>query len=155
MLGAEEFEPHELDAFQVAGLFRQRLTVAEGAGAMLLSREGNGRGVGLAAVADGHVFHSREGAKAAATRCLAELPEDCPVLKTAAGWTEKVEAHALRGRVIVEEALPNSSTAGTASCAWNTILAANILRGTDQRRGLVIPYFGLSQQCAAACLARL
>jgi len=154
VLGAEEFEPHELDAFQAAGLFRQRPAVAEGAGAMLLSRGGRGCGVELAAVADGHVFHSREGAKAAAIQCLKELPEDCPVLKTATGWTEKVEEYALHDRTTVDEALPNPSIAGTASCAWNTILAANILRRTDQLCGLVIPYFGLSQQCAAAHLTR-
>lgn len=153
VLGAEEFEPHELDAFRAAGLFRQRLTVAEGAGAMLLSRGGKGLGIGLAAVADGHAFHGRDGAKAAATQCLAELPRDCPVLKTAAGWTKKIETHALRDRVTLEGTLSNSSTAGTASCAWNTILAADILRETDQHHGLVIPYFGLSQQCGAAHLA--
>lgn len=153
VLSAEEFDPHELDAFRAAGFFRQRLTVAEGAGAMLLSRGGNGPGIGLAAVADGHAFYDREGAKAAASQCLAELPRDCPVLKTAAGWTEKIEEHALRGRITLEGGPSNSSIAGTASCAWNTILAADILRETDQHRGLVIPYFGLSQQCGAAHLA--
>lgn len=155
ILGAEEFEPHELDAFKVAGLFRPRLTVGEGAGAVLLARESGRHGVNLAAVADGHAFKSRKEAGKAAAKCLANLPSDCPLLPTATGWTERVVPRILRSRTMLADSLPNQCIAGTASCAWNTIFAANLLQNAVDYDELVVPYFGHSQQCAAAHLVRI
>lgn len=150
VLGAEEFEPHALDAFHAAGFFRKPTAVSEGAGALLLSREGPG--VALMGVADGYAFHSRNAANGAATRCLRNFSEEIPILDTAVGWTRTIKIPP--DRPVVENLVANPCLAGTAAFAWDTILAAEILKNSAAPKSLVIPYWGHTHQCAAAHLAR-
>lgn len=154
VLGAEEFDPHELDAFQAAGFFRRRLIAGEGAGAVLLSRGGDESRVRLTEIADGYSFENRIEAGLSARRCLENFSPDCPVAQTAAGWTENAAAEAFCGRSVVENFSPNPCIAGTAAGAWHTILGADFLNESASRREVVIPYFGYSRQTAAARLTR-
>lgn len=155
VLGAEEFDPHALDAFQAAGLFRRRLIVGEGAGAILLSREGGHSKISLKEIADGYAFQSRREARTAARRCLENLSSECPVMQTAAGWTEDAVMPLLREHAVVKNPSPNQCIAGTASGAWHTILGVDLLGEAESFNELVIPYFGYSQQTAAVRLGRL
>jgi Beta-ketoacyl synthase, N-terminal domain len=148
VLGAEEFEAHQLDAFKVAGLLRSKAClVGEGAGAILLARNGCSEGASLANVADGYSFGSRENAVLAASECLAQFPLTCPVLSTATGWMRRIATKASSGREVLGRPCATECEAATATCAWDTIVGTRLL---GNRPEIVIPYWGLSQQCAAA-----
>lgn len=149
VLGAEEFDPHELDAFRVAGLFRRKLFVGEGAGAILLARDGPADSTSLANVVDGFSFADRAGAIDAAGRCLGQFDSGCPVLSTATGWMHPVAAYASEGREVIDHPGNPACEAATATCAWDTILAARL---PPSRLEVIVPYWGLSRQCAAARL---
>lgn len=154
VIGAEEFESHQLDAYQAGGLFRRRLRVGEGAGAILLGREDADGLVTLREVHDGFSFTGKEEAVAAARDCGAQIPSECPVMDTASGWMVPVAAQAVANRrIIADKPGKEAVEAATASCAWHTITAANILeKGLEQQ--LAIPFWGLSQQCGLALCER-
>ena len=67
VVGAEEFEPHEVDALHAGGLLRGGLQPCEGAVALLLAPS-DGTAPALHGVQDGFSFTSRNNAAAAAAR---------------------------------------------------------------------------------------
>ncbi len=151
VLGAKEFDPHELDAMQSIGWLRNGLILGEGAGALLLSKEGDSSKPVLGAIHDGQSFSSKAGALHAARDTLDGLPDDCSILSTASGWTRSVEVKVCRERLGSSASLP--CEAFTATAAWNTIRALSELDQTPTGK-LIVPYWGYSQQSAAALLVR-
>lgn len=151
VVGAEEFDPHQLDAFAAAGWFRsgEPLHIAEGAGAILLERGLRSGGVTVGKAVDGFSFRTKLEGTAAAAACLAEFDAEIPVADTASSWVRD----ALRGRVFTTLGAGPRFEAFNASCAWNTILAAEKIR-SGAASELLVPYFGLSQNTGAALLCR-
>jgi 3-oxoacyl-(acyl-carrier-protein) synthase len=151
VVGAEEFDPHQLDAFAAAGWFRsgEPLHIAEGAGAILLERGLRSGGVAIGKAVDGFSFRTKREGAAAAAACLAEFDAGIPVADTASSWMRA----AVRTRNSASLNDGPRFEAFNASCAWNTILAAEQIRGGATDR-LVVPYFGLSQNIGAALLSR-
>ena len=150
VIGAKEFDLHELDAMQSVGWFQNGLSLGEGAGALLLSTEAGTSNTSLASVHDGYSFNSKQGAVQSARELLAELPTDCPVLPTGSGWTRTIDSKVCGERSVSKsQRLP--CEAFTATAAWDTIRAMTLL---DQKREgrMIVPYWGYSQQSAAALL---
>lgn len=146
VLGAEEFDPHELDAFKAAGWLRKGGFIpSEGAGAVLLTSQPCD--VQLTGLSDGHLYWNKKQARQAARNCLKEFPENTPVQETASGWMQPLATDVCAGR-LSEPERSLSFEAFTAAAAWDTILAAQHLRQTGGE--MVVPYWGLSQQFAAA-----
>jgi len=153
VLGAEEFETHQLDAYRAGALFRHPLCVGEGAGAILFSRAGSGVGAAFRAIHDGFSFGNAEEAAAAARQCLAQVPAECPVMDTASGWVAPLARDAIGERRVATETAGPLVEAATASCAWNTIRAAEfITRGGEQE--IAVPFWGLTQQFGLAVCGR-
>ena len=152
VMGAKEFDPLELDAMQSVGWLRKGFSLGEGAGAILLSKSAEHRGTSLAALHDGYGFQSKKNACQAARECLAGFPEECPILPTASGWPHALEGEVCGGRMLRgSHALP--CEAFTASAAWDTIRAVAHLDRL-QSGGVIVPYWGYSQQLAAALLLK-
>ncbi|MEI7774662.1 MAG: beta-ketoacyl synthase N-terminal-like domain-containing protein, partial [Verrucomicrobiota bacterium] len=73
VISAEEFDPHELDAFEAAGwLKRGNLIPSSGAGALLFSRM-HSSSIQISNLSDGNVFFSRKDGTAAVRRGLSSL----------------------------------------------------------------------------------
>ncbi len=153
VIGAEEFEPHELDAFHAMRWLGKSYTrpFAEGAGAVLLARAPHPNTPKLTEIADGFCFHSIRAGVETAKKCLDKFPPQIPVCDSAAGWIETVAKKALFGRPTFAP-LPNlAHEAYCASCSWDTIRAADYL-STHPKEALLVPYWGLSLQIGAALL---
>lgn len=149
VLGAEEFEPHQLDAYRAGALFRCPLHVGEGAGAVLLGRETSSCPVALQSVHDGFSFTNQSEASAAVNECLENVPPHFSLLDTASGWMAPLAAKAIGKRPTMQLANSQAIEAATASCAWNTILAARaVTKGTTGQ--VAVPFWGLTQQCGIA-----
>lgn len=145
--GAEEFEPHYLDAFHSLGWFAPRhpFLIAEGSGAILIGRQSQEAIADITRLADGHTFRTRQQARLAGEECLAEFNAEIPVLDTATGWIAKTaESLLARHRSVTLTQGPRHE-GFTASSAWNTILAAR----QSQHPRLLVPHWGLSQNIAA------
>jgi hypothetical protein len=145
--GAEEFEPHLLDAFHSLRWFTKRhtLRVAEGAGAILIGRQTPNSIADITRIADGHSFRTRQQARTAGAECLAGFDSSIPVLETATGWIAKTASSLLSERQVISLSDGPRREGFTASSAWNTILAAR----QRQHPRVVIPHWGLSQNIAA------
>lgn len=153
VIGAEEFEPHQLDAYRAGGLFRKTLRVGEGAGAILLGRDNVNTPARLRVVHDGFSFGSTQEAAMAARDCVQTVPLDCPVMDTASGWMVPLAAHAIGERRMLPGPAGRVIEAATASCAWNTTFAADII-AADREQTIAVPFWGLSQQCGLAECSR-
>ncbi len=154
VIGAEEFEPHELDAFRAMRWLDRPYTrpFAEGAGALLLARGAHPNTPKLTQIADGFCFHSLSAGVETAQRCLGKFPPEIPVCDSATGWIETV-AQKTRVPDSAFGPLPNlAHEAYCASCSWDTIRAAAYL-STHPSEALVVPYWGLSLQVGAALLS--
>jgi len=150
VLGAEEFEPHELEAFRAARWLQpgRSFRTGEGAGAILLGRDGPVSAPRIARVADGFGYRGRRDARRAASDCLTGLDPALPIVPTASGWLLPI-AEPLENARPPSGLAPLPCEAFAVSAAWDTIRAARALeRGPGG--GLVVPYWGLSQQIAAA-----
>jgi len=142
VIGAEEFEPHEVDALQAGGLLRDGLQPCEGAVALLLGRS-DGSLPSIHAVHDGYSFTSRKNAATAAARCLDHFPADLPLLNTATGWTRRLPTDR---RPIGHQ---HPETEGfTVSAAADTLRAVHLARA-GQPPDLIVPVWGLTRQVAA------
>jgi hypothetical protein len=145
--GAEEFEPHLLDAFHSLRWFTKRhtLRVAEGAGAILIGRQTPSSIADVTRIADGHTFRTRPQARTAGAECLACFDSSIPVLETATGWIAETASSLLTSRQTITLSHGPRREGFTASSAWNTILAAR----QSQHPRVVVPHWGLSQNIAA------
>lgn len=145
--GAEEFEPHLLDAFHSLRWFTKNhtLRVAEGAGAILIGRQTPGAIADITRIEDGHSFRTRPQAHTAAAACLAGFDSSIPVVETATGWIAKTAAELSVNRQTTTLSRGPRREGFTASSAWNAILAA---RQRHHPR-LIVPHWGLSHNIAA------
>jgi 3-oxoacyl-(acyl-carrier-protein) synthase len=152
VLGAEEFDPQVLEAMRSTGLYSEGMVIGEGAGALLLTSQVNGRRVQLAGVADGYGFANKAQAHDAARNSLAQFPDNPPILSTATSWTRSVEASVTKGRLLpgTDE---RTCEAFTARAAWDTLDGIELLKEKNLKR-LIIPYWGLTQQFGSACFAQ-
>ncbi len=153
VIGAEEFEPHQLEAFRSMRWLAKPYTrpFAEGAGAVLLGKGPHSGRPSIVSLKDGFCFRSRNESRTAAERCLAEFAPNLPVLDSAVGWIRPVAIAALKGRTVHDGIPALAHEAFGASCAWDTIRAAQRLSIHPEER-VLIPYWGLSQQIGAAAL---
>lgn len=151
VVGGEEFDPVFLDVMHSARWFRSlpETGVAEGAGAVLLGKKSTGALAHIHRIADGFGFRTRAQAGGAAERFLAEFDPSLPVADTAGNWTRPVARKALAGRRLLDCRVNPRFEAFTATCAWNTILAA---RAEESR--FVVPFWGLSQQIGGIEMSR-
>lgn len=145
--GAEEFEPHLLDAFHSLRWFTtdHPFRIAEGAGAVLIGKKTPNAMADITRIADGYTFRTRDQARIAGRECLGEFDINAPVMDTATSWASQTAASLLSNRQLVSLSQGPQHDGFTASSAWNTILAA---RQRHYPR-LVIPHWGLSQNIAA------
>ena len=150
--GAEEFEPHLLDAFHSLRWFTPRhpFLIAEGAGAILIGRQSPESIADITSLADGHTFRTRHQARIAGEECLAEFDPEVPVLDTATGWIAETAESLLATHRSVTLTQGPRHEGFTASSAWNTILAAR----QSQHPSLLVPHWGLSQNIAAVEITR-
>ena len=119
---------------------------------MLLGREAVGGLARLTGLAPGGYFGKRAGAAGAARASLAELPAGAAVLQTGTGWTARVEAGVVGGRM-VPRLMPAHHEGFTASAAWDMIRAVEHVGGAPGVEELVVPCWGLSQQFGAVIVA--
>lgn len=149
VVGAEEFDAHELDGLGAVRWFDAgvELRLAEGAGAVLLGPQGSDQLARVTRVVDGFCYRTRLEAAEAVRGCMAAVGEGARIADTASAWLRPVLGGLLQGGCVELSAGPRYE-AFTASCAWNTILAA--------RSGgpVVVPYLGLSHQIGAAEICR-
>lgn len=145
--GAEEFDPHMLDAFHSLRWFTKNhtLRVAEGAGAILIGRRTPGAIADITRIEDGHSFRTRPQAHTAGAACLAAFDPSIPVLETATGWIAQNAAVLSANRQTTTLSHGPRREGFTASSAWNTILAAR----QQEHPRLVVPHWGLSQNIGA------
>lgn len=151
VLGAEEFEPHALDAFQSAHWLKQgySLPLAQGAGAVLLGTSTAPDAPQIRELQDGFSFRSRTESRSAAVQCLAHFNAQTPVMDSATGWMQSVAAETTRERPKFQGLQRINYEAFAASCAWDTIRAAHYLR-SNPNGTLLLPFWGLTQQIGAA-----
>ena len=151
VIGAEEFDPYQLDAFHSAGWMRgNRFVVGEGAGAILLTSKPSEQSVILDGLSDGHCYSSKSDALSAAFECFSEHPPETRVMPTATSWVQQIESKVVADRLLPGIAHPTCE-ASTASAAWDTIKAAKLIKdGTVGE--IIVPYWGLSQQFGAVRL---
>lgn len=144
LLGAEEFEPHEVDALRAGGLLRGGLHPCEGAVALLVSAA-RGGSPAIGRVADGFSFARKNDAVDAARRCLGNFPASLPLLDTATAWTR--EPARVLGRPMVG-ALSGSPEGFTMSAAADTWRAVTLAR-SGEPADLLVPVWGLTRSFAA------
>jgi hypothetical protein len=150
VLGAEEFDPMEVEALRVARWATPvgGILPGEGGGGVLVSRDAVPGCARLTAVRDGYAYHGRRQVRAAAASCLEGTTG--AVLPTAGrGWMAPTERDwlAASGRATADlPVLP--CEAYSASAAWETIRAARRVAAGDDN-SLVVPVWGFSSQISA------
>lgn len=146
VVGAEEFNAHELDGLGAVRWFEGGavLRLAEGAGAVLLGPQGSDQLARITRVVDGFCYRTRGEAVEAARGCLAAIGGGARLADTASTWIRPVVDGLLGGNTVLPLSAGPRYEAFTASCAWNTILA------TRSAGPVVVPYWGLSHQIGAA-----
>ena len=149
VIAGEEFDPHQMDAFEAAGWLKGgKLIPSSGAGAILLSNPVSSYPE-CKKLTDGNVFLSRKEAAASVKRGLSVLDSDIPVLTCATSWTLQLESDLLAHRLLCEHPNPLVE-AFTVSAAWDTIRAVRLLQKKDSPPGVIVPFWGLTQQFSAA-----
>jgi hypothetical protein len=143
VLGAEEFEPHEVDALQAGGLLRGGLSPCEGTVALLLGPS-DGCSPAIDEVRDGYSFDSKKSAARAAADCLAHFPPGLPLLNTATGWTRRLSTK----HPVIDRTIEDGAEGFTVSAAADTLRAVNLV-GQGNPSDLLVPVWGLTRQFAA------
>jgi hypothetical protein len=144
VVAAEEFDALAVEGVRTARLLGGAggLTLAEGAGAVLL--DGEPGGVRVTGLSPGYRYRTRGEARDAAVRCLGALP-DGPRMRTArARWLRGVERGLPQG---VEGPAGPRCEAWSVSAAWDTVCAAEWVRRSG--RAITVPVWGYSSQISA------
>jgi hypothetical protein len=144
VLGAEEFEPHEVDALRAGGLLRGGLHPCEGAVALLVSAA-RGGGPTIGRIADGFSFARKKDAVAAARNCLENFPATLPLLDTATAWTREAAGALERPMVGGASGSPEGFTMSAAADTWRAVALARSGKPSD----LLVPVWGLTRSFAA------
>ena len=151
VMGAEEFDSSSLDAYRNAGWLRDknpdsRSIPSEGAAALLLKKAAPGDTRIISQMADGFIYRSKAQAVAAGQRCLQPFDLKLPSYYSAQrNWLGEIEKTLMQTRVQGDS--PYLGEASTASAAWNTIRAANLLNPSQPH--LLVPVWGTTHQVGA------
>jgi hypothetical protein len=144
VLGAEEFEPHEVDALRAGGLLRDGLQPCEGAVALLLE-PANGSAPAIHSIHDGFGFRGKKDASRAAAQCLGNFPPELPLLDTATSWTRHTATQTGRSLAGTSGAPADGFTV---SAAADTLRTVSMIRDGEVR-DIVDPVWGLTNQVSA------
>jgi len=151
VLGAEEFDPVVLDAYQSARWLRRRNTgdgflTSEGAVGILVRNAGPGDVRVIATARDGLVYRAKKEAADAAECLLRESDPAMPCYRSAQhNWLGNLEKKATKNRRAVPTTKPPYlGEAFTASAAWHTVRALNAL--SPELPNLLLPVWGLNHQ---------
>jgi 3-oxoacyl-[acyl-carrier-protein] synthase II len=154
VIGAEEFDPLELDAYAQARWLRldRRFKPSEGAGALLLRRARPTDPAQVTALAEGFTYRDIRQARQAAEEMLAHFPGTREVSRTAEHkWLGKLEAELHQRHGLIAQVSSNGlGEAFVASAAWDTIRAVDWVKA--ERKPLLVPIWGQSGQCSALLL---
>lgn len=150
VVGAEEFNAHELDGLGAVGWFDRgaELRLAEGAGAVLLGKPAAGDMARITRVLDGFCYRTRAQARGATEAFLATAGPGFCIADTASSWMRGIVEGLSGANEVVQLSEGPRFEAFTASCAWHTILGARAASASP----LVVPYWGLSQQIGGAVI---
>jgi 3-oxoacyl-[acyl-carrier-protein] synthase III len=155
VIGAEEFDPLELDAYAHARWLRRNgsFVASEGAGALLLRRANQEDAVVVTHLAEGFTYRRAQEAREQAARLFAGFQGGSEVCLTAQHtWLADIEAQTHRKLKLRSAPLPpDHGQAFAASAAWDTVWAAERVRAT--RQPILVPVWGLSEQCSALLLS--
>jgi 3-oxoacyl-(acyl-carrier-protein) synthase len=155
VLGAEEFDALELDAYRSARWLRRHesggFIASEGAAGLLVRPAAESDLPTITTARDGFIYRTKKEAARAAAELLSATDSAIPVVRTAQrNCMRTLEANALKDR----PAAPPAAYLGeafTASAAWRTLQAATLL-GPERPR-LLLPLWGLNHQFALLELA--
>ncbi len=158
VIGAEEFDPIQLDAYAAIRWLRNdgRHVPSEGAAALLLRPARTGERRRITGIVEGFSYRNkreaREAAVGATSRSRLSNGHDREVAPPMAfrsaqrNWFAPIEAEVLQSYP-APPPLPYLGEAFAASAAWNTVRAISQARGT-----MLQPVWGLAQQCCALLL---
>jgi hypothetical protein len=156
VLGAEEFDPLVIDAYESARWLRRgpgSILPSEGAAGLLVRRAVPGDSLVISEAQDGFGYRTKRAANTAAENLFCELPADVPAYRTARGtWLESLENKVTAGRPVIDEVVSDMGHAFTASAAWNTIRA--LAHISENRSALALPVWGLNHQLGFLRLER-
>jgi 3-oxoacyl-[acyl-carrier-protein] synthase III len=155
VLGAEEFDSSSLDAYQNAGWLRNesKFIPSEGAAGLLLRKAGPDDRKLIAQMEDGFIYRSKPEALAAGKRCLQHFDSNLRCYRSAQhNWLGDVEKELTqtRGIDMANGKQQYLGEAATASAAWNTLRAFEVLDANLSQ--LLVPIFGTTHQIGAQCL---
>jgi len=151
VLGAEEFDPVVLDAYHSARWLRRTnsengfLTSEGVAGILVRSATPDDTRV-IATAHDGLIYRTKKQAAAAAENLLRECDPTLPCYRSAQhNWLGPLEKGTTEDRRIVSDGeQPYLGEAFTASAAWHTLRALNLL--SPGLTDLLLPVWGLNHQ---------
>jgi hypothetical protein len=151
VLGAEEFDPIVLDAYRSARWLRRQnsadgFLTSEGAAGVLVRHAGPEDARVIATARDGLIYRTKQEAAAAAEGLLRESEPTMPCYRSAQhNWLGSLEKRATEiRRVVPATDLPYLGEAFTASAAWHTVRALNLL--SPEFPNLLLPVWGLNHQ---------
>jgi 3-oxoacyl-(acyl-carrier-protein) synthase len=147
VIGAEEFDPIQLDAYAAVRWLRRdgRHVPSEGAGAMWLRRAQAGDRKRITGIVEGFAYRNKREARLAAQNCIPAGGGEA-YRSAARNWFAGIEREVLQSRP-APPPLPYLGEAFAASAAWNTARAVSQARGP-----MLQPVWGLAQQCCALLL---
>jgi hypothetical protein len=152
VLGAEEFDPVVLDAYASSRWLKGGFLASEGAAGLLVRRAQSEDALVITAAQDGFIYRTRQEATIAAGCLWREIDPGIPCYRSAQrNWLGSLEKKMTEGRSHIPEDSPYPGEAFTASAAWNTVRALNLL--TPERPRLVLPIWGLNHQLGSLELA--
>lgn len=152
VLGAEEFDPIELDAYRCMGWMKSpkisRFIPAEGAAGILVTRAEKKKGPVISSAHDGFIYRSAQEARHTAQRCLEACNSASPrYISARNNRLHFIEESLIEIKDTIKEKTPYLGEAFTASAAWNTIRALSHLRGNIPK--ILYPVWGLNHQIGA------
>jgi hypothetical protein len=154
VLGAEEFDPVALDAYQQARWLRPGggFIPGEGAAALLLRAPGPEDRAVIAEARDGLIYRTPREAASAAKKLFGALDPKLPVVRTAAhNWLGPLEEKMNAGRIAAKmNPAPYPGEAFTASVGWHTIRALRAL--SPEQPALALPVWGSTHQLGTLIL---
>jgi hypothetical protein len=148
VLGAEEFDPLVIDAYESARWLRRgpdSILPSEGAAGLLLRKAQPGDARVITTALDGLVYRTKREAGAASEILRRGLDDSSPCYRTARGtWLAPLENKITTGYPVINETSFAMGQAFTASAAWNTLRALAYLSG--EVPAVTLPLWGLNHQ---------
>ena len=150
VLGADEFDPLALDAYQCSRWLKPRcpgrtFLPSEGAGALLLEPAGEGKQQIISQADDGFIYRNGREAATSAIKLFEQIDPELPIYSTAhATWLGPLEGQSIQQRRSVGASSIYLGEAFTASAAWNVLRVSAKL--SAETPALALPLWGLNHQ---------